>query len=145
MPAQLKRLFVLGVVVVSVFLVLKYLLTPSSFGQYGHYRGASLEEVAMHPVKYVGSNTCNECHDTIVNMKLEGLHSDIQCESCHGPGYQHNKLPKQYKLIRQDTRDFCAKCHSMNKARPEKAITQQDIKEHHTDKKCVTCHNPHQP
>ena len=145
MPAQLKRLSVLGVIVVSIFLLLKYLLTPASFGQYGHYRGKALGEIAMHPAKYMGSKTCEKCHDTIVSMKLEGLHSDIQCENCHGPAYKHNQLPKAYKLFKPDSREFCAKCHSINKARPEKAITMQDIKEHHTDKKCVTCHNPHQP
>lgn len=145
MPSQLKRLLVLGAAIVTLFLLLKYLLTPASFGQYGHYRGNALDEIAKLPVKYAGSQTCVECHDSIVTMKSEGYHSDLQCEACHGPAYKHNKTPKKVKLFKPDSRDFCAKCHSMNKARPEKAITQQDIKEHHTEKKCVKCHNPHQP
>jgi predicted CXXCH cytochrome family protein len=145
MPSQLKRLFLLGVVVVSLFLILKYILTPASFGQYGHYRGDALGEIATHQVKYMGSKTCEECHDSIVTIKNGGYHSDIQCEACHGPAYKHNKTPKKEKLIKPDSREFCAKCHSMNKARPEKAITQQDIKEHHKGKKCVECHNPHEP
>lgn len=145
MPSQLKRLFVLGVIIVSLFLFLKYLLTPVSFGQYGHYRGKALDEIAAHPVKYVGMKTCEKCHDSIVAMKNEGLHSDLNCENCHGPAYKHNKVPKKERLFKPDSREACAKCHSFNKARPEKAITQQDIKEHHPGKKCITCHNPHQP
>ncbi len=145
MPSQLKRLLVLGVIIISLFLLLKHLATPVSFGQYGHYRGNSLNEIAALPVKYVGSKTCVKCHDSIVALKLEGLHSDIQCENCHGPAYLHIKTPKKDKLFRPDSREFCAKCHSFNKARPEKAVTQQDIKNHHPEKKCITCHNPHQP
>ena len=57
MPIQLKRLLILGVVLVSIFLILKYLMTPESFGQYGHYRGKALDEVAAYPTKYVGSET----------------------------------------------------------------------------------------
>jgi hypothetical protein len=145
MPIQLKRLFILGVVVVSVFLLLKYLLTPDSFGEYGHYRGKALEEIAAHQPKYMGSKTCVKCHDSIVTIKNEGYHADIQCENCHGPAYKHNLNPKKEKLNKPDTREFCARCHSINKARPAKAITQQNIKEHNPDKKCSKCHNPHEP
>jgi len=145
MPSQIKRLLVLGVIIVSLFLLLKFLMTPVSFGQFGHYRGLALDEIAAHPVKYIGSKTCIKCHDTIVTMKNEGYHSDIECENCHGPAYKHNKTPKKVKLFKPDSREFCAKCHSVNLARPEKAITQQKINKHHPGKKCITCHNPHEP
>ncbi|MCL6102482.1 MAG: hypothetical protein M1292_08330 [Bacteroidetes bacterium] len=134
-----------GVVIVSLFLLLKHALTPDSFGQYGHYRGKALNEIAALPIHYVGSKSCVSCHDTIVTMKSEGYHSDLACEGCHGAAYKHIENPKTEKLIKPDSREFCGKCHSINKARPEKAITQQNIQGHNPGKKCVICHNPHQP
>lgn len=145
MPLHLKRLLMTGVVIVSLFLLLKHALTPESFGQYGHYRGNSMGEIAALPVHFTGNNSCVSCHDTIVTMKSEGYHSDLSCEGCHGAGYKHIESPKTEKLFKPDSREFCAKCHSKNLARPEKAIIQQDIKEHHIEDKCVKCHNPHQP
>ncbi len=145
MPIQLKRLLILGVVLVSIFLILKYLMTPESFGQYGHYRGKALDEVAAYPTKYVGSETCYDCHDSIVLAKSEGPHSGIGCESCHGPGFKHIEDPETEKLDKPNTRAFCAHCHAFNKARSEKAITQQNILEHNPEDNCTECHNPHQP
>lgn len=145
MPLHLKRLLITGVVVVSLFLLLKHALTPDSFGQYGHYRGNSIAEIAALPVHFVGNNSCVSCHDTIVNMKNESLHSDLSCEGCHGAAYKHIENPKTEKLIKPNTREFCWKCHSINPARPEKAVTQKNIKDHHPEDNCVKCHNPHQP
>jgi len=145
MPLHLKRLMMLGVIIVSLFLLLKHVLTPDSFGQFGHYRGKAIDEIAAHPIKFVGNSACVTCHDTIVTMKNEGYHSDLSCEGCHGAGALHADHPKTEKLFKPATREFCGKCHSINKARPEKAITQQNIKDHHPEKNCIKCHNPHQP
>ena len=145
MPLHLKRLLLTGVVIVSLFLLLKHALTPESFGQYGHYRGNSMGEIAALPIHFVGNKSCESCHDTIVTMKNESYHSDLSCEGCHGAGYKHIENPKTEKLITPNSREFCGKCHSINPARPEKAITQQNIKDHHPEDKCVKCHNPHQP
>ena len=145
MPLHLKRLLLTGVVIVSLFLLLKHALTPVSFGQYGHYRGNSMNEIAALPVHYTGNMSCVPCHDSIATVKGEGYHSDLSCEGCHGAAYKHIENPKTEKLVKPDSREFCGTCHSLNVARPEKAITQQNIKEHHTGDKCVKCHNPHQP
>lgn len=145
MPLHLKRLLMTGIVIVSLFLLLKHALTPESFGQYGHYRGNSMKEIAALPIHFVGNQGCVSCHDTIATMKSEGYHSDLACEGCHGAGYLHAENPKTEKLIKPDSREFCGKCHSINIARPEKAVTQQNIKDHNPDKKCIVCHNPHQP
>ena len=145
MPLHLKRLLMLGVMIVLLFLLLKHLLTPVSFGQFGHYRGKAIDEIAAHQVKFVGNKACVSCHDTIVTMRNEGYHSDLSCEGCHGAAYLHVDHPKLEKLFKPDSREFCGKCHSFNKARPGKAITQQNIKDHHPEDKCIKCHNPHQP
>ena len=144
MPVQLKRLLILAVVLVSFFFFLKYLLTPESFGQYGHYRGNALAENAAFEAKYLGSKACIECHEDIVAEKNEGFHSTLECENCHGPGYMHI-LDSENELKKPDSRDFCAICHAYNRARPVKAATQQDIKEHNPEFKCIECHNPHTP
>lgn len=145
MPIHLKRLLLTGVVIISLFLILKHALTPESFGQYGHYRGNSLDEIAALPVRYTGNQSCVACHDTIVTMKSEGYHSDLSCEGCHGAGYKHIENPKTEKLIKPDSREFCANCHDIHHARQEKAVTQKNIREHNIGKKCIICHNPHQP
>lgn len=145
MPLHLKRLLLTGVVIISLFLLLKHALTPESFGKYGHYRGNSLDEIAALPVHYTGNQSCVSCHDTITTMKSEGYHSDLSCESCHGAGYKHVENPKTEKLIKPDSNAFCGKCHSVNLARLENAVAQKELKEHHPDQKCVKCHNPHQP
>jgi len=144
MPIQLKRLLILGLVLVSIFFVLKYLLTPESFGQYGHYRGNALVENATHDAKYVGSEACVECHEDIVEEKTEGFHNTLACENCHGPGYMH-VLDSENELQMPDSREFCAKCHAYNRARPANAITQIDIEDHNPEEKCIECHYPHQP
>ena len=145
MPLHLKRLLLTGVVFVSLFFLLKYALTPDSFGQYGHYRGNSMAEIAALPVHYTGNSSCVSCHDTIITMKSESYHSDLSCEGCHGAAYKHIASPKTEKLMKPDSREFCGKCHSINLARPEKAIVQVNIKDHHPEKNCIKCHNPHQP
>lgn len=145
MPLHLKRLLMTGVVIIALFLLLKNALTPDSFGQFGHYRAKSMDEIAALPIHFVGNASCVSCHDTIVTMRNEGYHSDLSCEGCHGAGYKHIENPKTEKLDKPDSREFCIKCHSINLARPEKAVIQKELKEHHAEKKCITCHNPHQP
>ncbi len=145
MPLHLKRLLLTGVVIVGLFLLLKHALTPASFGQFGHYRGNAMGEIASLPAHFTGNQSCVQCHDSIVNLKNEGYHSDLSCEGCHGAAYKHVENPKTEKLIKPATREFCGKCHAFNPARPKKAVTQQNIKDHHPEDNCVKCHNPHQP
>ena len=55
-------LFVLAFI---VFLVVRgHFVVPKSFGQYGHYRGAAISEIAARPVKFAGHQTCETCHTT---------------------------------------------------------------------------------
>ena len=95
-----------GVVVISLFLLLKHALTPVSFGQYGHYRGNSMGEIAALPVHYVGSKSCENCHDSIATVKSEGFHANLSCEGCHGAGYKHVENPDTEKLIKPDKKIY---------------------------------------
>ena len=54
---------VLVLAVVGVLaLVVRAALIPATFGQYGAYVGASVEEIRSKPVQYVGSERCKDCH-----------------------------------------------------------------------------------
>lgn len=129
-----------------LFLIMRYFLKDDSWGQYGPYRGDSIEEVKAHPVKYVDQATCAECHQDIMDLANEGLHDLVGCQICHGPGYLHIDTTNYTKLEIVDTRKYCGNCHNFHPARGKDAIVQIDIKDHHVDdNKCTNCHNPHQP
>ena len=44
-------------------------VVPKSFGQYGHYRGAAIGEIAARPVKFAGHETCETCHTDVLDVK----------------------------------------------------------------------------
>ena len=44
-------LFVVGFV---IFLVVRHFIVPKSFGEYGHYRGAAIGEIAARPIQFAG-------------------------------------------------------------------------------------------
>jgi len=46
MPAQLNRILLLFIAFIGLFLLVRHFLIPESFGQYGHYRGESLNDIA---------------------------------------------------------------------------------------------------
>jgi len=170
MPQHIKRLIITFVVVIALFLVVRYLLVPGSFGEYGHYRGLALAENADRPVHYSGSASCARCHEDIFNDKNKGHHSGLSCEGCHGPSYRHVlyadsahriKLADSLLLKRDSTRHFCAVCHEKNAARikilfdsvnksvvkviEEKKHNHLYDKETHKLLNCIECHNPHDP
>src|ERR1019366_3481698 len=57
-------LFVLAFI---IFLVVRHYVVPPSFGQYGHYRGAAIGEIAQRPVKFAGHQTCETCHTDVLD------------------------------------------------------------------------------
>ena len=71
---HLLRLAVLAVLVVGMLLLLRYTLTPPSFGKYGHYRGDAQGEMAKQPIKHAGAKACGTCHQEVVEMKLHSKH-----------------------------------------------------------------------
>jgi hypothetical protein len=170
MPQYIKRLLLTFAVVISLFLGVRYLLVPESFGEFGHYRGLSLAENADHPLRYAGSAACGKCHQDIVDEKSAGHHAGLACEGCHGPSYKHClladstrtiPLPDSLKLERNTSRTYCATCHELNAARikmvsdtvnvsvikmiHEKEHGQVINKENNQPYACIECHNPHDP
>jgi len=141
---HLFRLAGVFVVLLVVFLVARAVLTPDSFGSYGHYRAAALEEIRERPVAFAGKDACLDCHQGIDTVKKTGKHAELACEACHGPLEAHvldaaTVIPKL-----PDAKTLCVVCHMENLAKP-KTFPQIDPREHAGDEMCTTCHDPHAP
>ncbi|MDO9512386.1 MAG: cytochrome c3 family protein [Bacteroidales bacterium] len=144
-PPQITRLSIVFAIIIGVFLVLRLILTPVSFGEKGHYRALALIDNMDHEMHYMGNESCQNCHELETEMHASDLHSDLPCEGCHGPAYLHNSKPDSFHLVKPEGRQFCAKCHEQNAARPGDLINQKIIAEHNPEYQCIECHNPHKP
>jgi hypothetical protein len=144
-PPQLYRLAIAFAIFITLFLVLRKILVPESFGQYGHYRGDSLSDNALPEIHYAGQQACFECHQEIEDLKKTDVHKDIHCETCHGPGQKHVESGEATDIRKPGSREFCGTCHDQNAAKRTDAIFQIKLNEHNTGKNCIECHNPHQP
>jgi len=144
-PPQIPRLALAFTIFISLFLLARHFLVPETFGQYGFYRGATLIENADHEIHFSGQIACFECHQDIEDEKIQDLHSGIHCESCHGPGQKHVISGEASDIKRPLDREFCGNCHAVNAAKNKNTIVQVNLNEHNVDKKCIECHNAHQP
>ena len=126
-------------------MLLRYLLIPDTFGEFGHYRGASLIDNASPEIHYSGQEACFVCHQDVEDLKKQDVHSEIHCETCHGPGQKHVLSSLPADILKPAGRDFCGSCHALNAAKKKDAIFQVDLSEHNVGKNCIDCHNPHQP
>jgi uncharacterized CHY-type Zn-finger protein len=138
---RLAAVFVVGLI---AFLVLRASLVPRSFGQYGHYRGNAIGEIAARPVSYAGHQVCEGCHVEVLDVKSKGVHKGVACESCHGPLAKHADDPASIQPAKLDTARLCVRCHEENLAKP-KNFPQIASKEHSGGASCDSCHRPHSP
>ena len=141
---HLLRFAGLFVVAFLLFWVIRGFVVPKTFGQYGHYRGAAIAEIAAHPVKYAGHAACETCHSDIVDVKTKGKHAHVNCEACHGPQAGHADDPGSVTPAKLDTGVLCVRCHAASAARP-KNFPQVEAEEHSSGVSCETCHQPHSP
>lgn len=145
-----RLLMIIGVVVVG-FIAVRSLLVPDSFGEYGHFRGANLEEqMAILPL-YQGSDQCMECHQSQHSDWQESGHSSVTCEVCHGCWEIHNGNLKTMTAVASV--DACLTCHLKLSGRPvdfsqiesfAQHLKDQDLTEEDAEG-CVDCHDPHAP
>lgn len=169
MPQQIWRLMMAFAIFISLFLGLRYLLIPKSFGELGHYRALALEDIASRPVHFTGKASCIKCHKDIVSENTLGNHKGLACEGCHGPAYKHvmyadttpgATLPDSLMLPKPTERKDCELCHARNMARikiKSDTVNFSVIKQIRADThylvnvktkeklKCIDCHNPHSP
>jgi hypothetical protein len=142
LPPQILRLVLLALAIVGSYLVARSFLTPSSFGQYGWYRGDAVGEIAAARTPlFAGKQACDECHADIVRKLAAGAHQTLSCEACHGVSREHVENPK----IPPDkaTGHYCLRCHEANPSRP--AWFKQIVVKNHYSGECTDCHLPHQP
>ena len=145
MPPQLKRLIPIFIVFIGIFLIIRHFLIPESFGEYGHYRGNTLEDIASQKVVHATKEMCYDCHDDIQAKLENNLHAGISCLTCHGPGLEHAEDPSADNILKPSGREFCGRCHNINAARPVEMITQIDVSTHNIEiNDCIECHNPHE-
>jgi len=144
-PPQVKHLLFFLVIFIVIFILIRRALVPDTFGEFGHYRSASIYDNESHDLGYAGQESCLSCHPDIADLREEDLHSEIRCESCHDSGFNHAQSPETVNAHIPEGRDFCGLCHSQNAARSSDVVFQVDMNEHNTDKNCIDCHNPHQP
>lgn len=140
-PPQINRLILLTLAIVASYLVARYFLTPPTFGQYGWYRGAALEEIAVRTPVYAGKQACDECHSDKLEELAKGKHQTLTCEGCHGVSSPHAANPDILPVKMEGS--HCIRCHEKNDARPD-WFKQIVVKEHYAGK-CSECHIPHNP
>jgi uncharacterized CHY-type Zn-finger protein len=140
---HLLRFAGLFVIAFLLFWAIRGYVVPKTFGQYGHYRGAAIAEIAAHPAKFAGQEACETCHSDVVDVKNKGKHEQVNCEACHGPLAAHAADPT-ITPAKLDTAMLCVRCHSASAARP-KTFPQVSADEHSSGVPCETCHQPHSP
>jgi hypothetical protein len=138
---RLAGVFLAGIL---LFLILRSFMVPKSFGQYGHYRGNALSEIAARPINFAGHETCETCHVDVLDKKKDGKHAHVNCEACHGPLAKHADDPASVTPAKLDTAILCVRCHEANAAKP-KAFPQVVSADHSNGLPCDTCHQPHSP
>jgi hypothetical protein len=144
MPAQINRILLLFIVFIGLFLLVRHFLIPETYGQYGHYRGASLDEIASREMTFADVEDCKACHSDILEKLENEMHAGLSCLICHGPGRVHVEDPQLGNINKDSGREFCGRCHDIHPSRPADVINQVDILTHHTEKtNCIECHNPH--
>lgn len=141
MPPQILRLVLLTLAIVGSYLVARAFLTPQTFGEYGWYRGAALEEIASRTPVYAGKKSCDECHSDVLQKLGKFEHKNLSCEACHGVSKDHSENPDITPI--KLTGSHCIRCHEANPSRP-KWFKQIVVKDHYSGK-CTECHIPHQP
>ena len=141
LPPQILRLVLLTLGIVGSYFVARAVLTPPSFGKYGWYRGAALEELAARTPVYAGKQGCDECHSEILHKLAADAHKTLSCEACHGVSREHSENPDILPV--KLTGSHCIRCHEANVSRP--AWFKQIVVRDHYSGKCVECHVPHQP
>ena len=130
--------------VLAIFLVVRSVIIPKAFGQYGHYRPGALDLVRQHKIAFAGQDTCVMCHDDQAKARAAGKHAHVACEACHGALAQHADDPEAHVPKLPAVADLCRRCHEKDAAKPRN-FPQVATAEHSGGMACNTCHQPHNP
>lgn len=142
-------LFLLGVV---GLVILRSLMAPDTWGQYGPYRGASVGEYLQLPVMHGGKESCRECHEDEYDVHESGPHAKLECELCHAPVAMHVKDGSwEAEMPRPESSEFCLQCHQLLVSRPagfpqiQPKRHVEEMGEEYGPRVCFTCHEAHSP
>ena len=138
---RMAALFAAGLL---AFLVLRAVLVPKGFGEFGHYRAGSLIENRSLPQRFAGRTACGECHDDVAAERAVGGHAGIGCEACHGALGAHAQDPAALQPDLPEAMPLCLGCHRTSVAKPT-WFPQVDPAEHGEGEACDLCHLPHHP
>lgn len=141
-PDSIVRILVVFIVLIGGVLLIRFLLPPSLIETELHIESTIEREMAKE-VRYAGSDVCADCHDEY-DVKREGYHKNLSCETCHGAAREHAEDPMETKPIPPRKREFCSLCHAYGLSRPS-GFPQINPVLHNPLKQCITCHNPHDP
>ncbi len=141
---HLVRLAIVLALGLMVFLLIRRAVVPAGFGQYGHYRPGTLQDVRARPVTFAGHALCEACHDEIATKKAATKHGKVACEACHGALAKHADDPSALKPVKPDPAVLCVRCHEADSAKP-KNFPQVVSKDHSQGNSCGVCHDPHSP
>ncbi|MEI7899725.1 MAG: hypothetical protein WCK89_05700 [bacterium] len=135
---------------VIIALIVRYALVPQTFGQYGFYRAAALDDEKAHLSRYAGRAACKVCHEDVVALHAKDAHASVECETCHGAGGKHVNDP-DVPMAKANAKEDCLVCHRLLDARPG-AFPQVDWQKHYKfvgvkdlSITCVRCHSGHEP
>lgn len=150
---RVAGLFAVGLL---AFLILRWLVVPADFGQYGFYRGGALSEARARPLAYAGAKSCEACHhDTYALPKdwpkiepgkepPEDKHAIMRCETCHGPLAAH-AADKTIPVAQVGADKLCLTCHREIAGRPRSQPQIVPNEDHGNGEACMSCHAPHFP
>lgn len=135
-----------------LFVLVRHVLIPESFGDYGHYRYDSVAEYASKEAKHGAPDACADCHDEEAEARAAGKHATVSCEVCHAPLATHvSDDEKTAPMAVRRSTELCGWCHEKLVARPA-AIPQVHMTKHViendgdlTETACLECHNAHNP
>ena len=120
------------------------MIVPKSFGQYGHYRGDALNDIAARTPTFAGREACEACHQDIVDLKKTGKHVNRRLRSlswtsrqtCRGSRLASARKARHRGPLREVPRSQFGQAQK---------FPQVISKEHAGDVACGTCHQPHKP
>src|SRR5450631_650115 len=112
-----------------LFVAGKMYFHPKSFGVYGHYRAASVEDIAaIHPT-YLKADSFSSDYPKEYETWSTGIHKVVHCQICHiAVGNVQNDAPLSAGSphpattalpMPSDSRKLCVKCHEKIAGRPD--------------------------
>ena len=138
---RMAGLFAIGFL---LFVVLRGILIPADFGEFGHFRGGALDDNRSVAPVFAGRAACEDCHDDVATERVGGAHGSVGCEACHGALALHAEDPSVVLPELPAAMSLCRSCHQINVARPE-WFPQVESDEHSEGEACNECHMPHNP